>query len=221
MFFLVLIATVIRGLLPAAAERAPEHSKFRLSPLVLGLGAICFCFFLSEGAIADWSALYLMQGLHAGPAAGRRGYALFSAAMAIGRFVGDALRSRFGAVFLVRNGSLLAAFGLALALVFGQTPVALLGFTLVGFGCSIIVPIAFAAAGNLSGSSGGSLAAVVTLGYFGLFAGPPVIGMVAEAITLRWALFIVVGLCLTGTLLAPLVAPSNVVPQPNRLPRER
>ena len=78
----------------------------------------------------------------------------------------------------------------------------LAGFTMVGFGCSIIVPIAFAAAGNLDISRGGALATIVGGGYFGLFAGPPVIGMLADAITLRWALVVVVFLMLSGVALA-------------------
>ena len=205
LFYFSIVAMVIRWLLPASADTASGHHGFRLTLVVLGLGAICFCFFLSEGAVADWSALYLMRGLHAGPAQAAAGYALFSAAMALGRLVGDTLRARFGPVFLVRNGSLLAACGLAIALLFARTPWALAGFTIVGFGCSIIVPITFAAAGNRTESAGGALATVVAAGYFGLFVGPPLIGMVAEAITLRWALLIVVGLCLTGVVLAPLV----------------
>jgi MFS family permease len=204
-FYFAIVVAAIRGLLPASADAQSGQHGFRLTPVVLGLGAICFCFFLSEGAVADWSALYLMRGLHAGPAEAAAGYALFSGAMAMGRMAGDSLRARFGPVFLVRNGSLLAASGLAIALLFARTPWALAGFTMVGFGCSIIVPIAFAAAGNLTESAGGALATVVTAGYFGLFVGPPLIGMVAEAITLRWALLIVVGLCLTGVALAPLV----------------
>ena len=76
---------------------------------------------------------------------------------------------------------------------------ALAGFTLVGFGCSVIVPIAFAAAGAGTSSA---LAAVVAAGYFGLFVGPPMIGLAAEIVTLRWALLIVIGLLAMAALLA-------------------
>lgn len=201
--FLLLVLLSMRGLLPAAADAASGHHGLQLTPVVLGLGAICFCFFLSEGAIADWSALYLARGLGAGPAQAAAGYALFAGAMALGRVVGDKLRGRFGPVLLVRCGSLLAALGLTLSLVSGRTGWALAGFTLVGLGCAVIVPIAFAAAGNLKQPAGGALATVVTTGYFGLVAGPPLIGLAAEAITLRWALLIVVGLFVAGVMLAP------------------
>jgi MFS family permease len=204
--YLVLIVIVIRGLLPASTDASSERRPFRITPVIAGLGAICFCLFLSEGAIADWSALYLSRILGAGPVQAAAGYALFSGAMAVGRIAGDGLRARFGPVTLVRNGSLLAAGGLSIALVLPHVPIALAGFTLVGFGCSIIVPIAFAAGGNLEEAGAGSaLAAVVAAGYFGLFVGPPAIGLAAEAITLRWALFIVVGLCLVAVLIARVV----------------
>jgi MFS family permease len=205
--YLLIVLAVIPSLLPAGADGHSGRARFRLTPAILGLSAISFCFFLSEGAVADWSALYLAHSLGAGPAQAASGYAFFSAAMAAGRLLGDTLRSRFGAVSLVRNGSLLAASGLALALVVARTPTALFGFTLVGFGCSIIVPIAFAAAGRLSQSQTPSaLPTVVASGYFGLFVGPPLIGMVAEAVTLRWALFLVVALCLAGAALAGAAA---------------
>ena len=211
--YLLLVAVAVRGLVPAAADTSHGHHGLRLTPAIAGLGALSFCFFLSEGAVADWSALYLSKSLGAGPAQAAAGYALFSMAMALGRIAGDSLRSRFGAVFLVRLGSLSAAAGLGAALLFARTPPALAGFTMVGFGCSIIVPITFAAAGNLPGaSSGGVLAAVVAAGYLGLFAGPPVIGMAAEAISLRWALMIVVGLCLAGAALSSFVRTSERTP---------
>jgi MFS family permease len=208
---LLLVLAVIPGLLPAVPDGHSGRARFRLTPAIFGLSAISFCFFLSEGAVADWSALYLAHSLGAGPAQAASGYAFFSAAMAAGRLLGDTLRSRFGAVSLLRNGSVLAASGLALALVVARTPAALLGFTLVGFGCSIIVPIAFAAAGRLSQSlTPSALPTVVASGYFGLFVGPPLIGLVAEAVTLRWALFLVVALCLTGAILARAASDSHI-----------
>lgn len=218
--FLAVIAVAIRGLVPAGAESRSSHRAFRLTPVIVGLGAIAFCFFLSEGAMADWSALYLARNLDAGPAEAAGGYALFSLAMAIGRIGGDSLRARFGSVVLVRNGSLLAASGLALALVAARTPWALAGFSLVGFGCSIIVPICFAAAGNLAESTGGALAAVVAAGYMGLFAGPPMIGMVADAVTLPRALFVVVGLLLVGAALSGMVKTPPVYGQVDHADRD-
>ncbi len=202
----------IPGLLPGSADAiAHGKSSLRISWALAGLGGLTFCFFLSEGAIADWSALYLNKT--AGTPAGRAavGYALFSAAMAIGRLSGDRLRHRFSAAGLVRTGSITAAAGLALALAVPVTPIALLGFTIVGAGCCIVVPIAFSAAGGLKGTgTGAALAFVTTSGYVGLFAGPPMIGFVAEAFTLRLALIIVVVLVSLGAVLAAAVRGSDL-----------
>ena len=133
--------------------------------------------------------------------------------MALGRVFGDALRNRFGPVTLVRYGSLMAAAGLTAALISGSPRWALAGFTLVGFGCSIVVPLAFTAAGAMGG---GALAAVATAGYLGLFAGPPAIGFVAEAATLRGSLCLVVGLVLSGVWLSQLVQSAEIQQDPAR-----
>ncbi len=197
--YTAIVLSILRGLVPEPPAGPHGKQPFRITAVILGLAVIAFCLFLSEGAIADWSALYLVHTLGAGPALAAAGYAFFSAAMAIGRFAGDPLRARFGSVFLVRAGSLLASAGLVLAILLEHPISALAGFTLVGFGCSIIVPIAFAAAAAETSSS---LAVVVAAGYFGLFVGPPTIGLAAEILTLRWALLIVVGLLAVAALLA-------------------
>jgi hypothetical protein len=204
---LAVTLVAIPGLLPGSAD-AIEHgrSSLKLSWTLAGLGALTFCFFLSEGAIADWSALYLNTSTGATAGRAAAGYALFSAAMSIGRLSGDRLRHLFGAAALVRTGSITAAAGLALALAIPITAVSLLGFTIVGAGCCIVVPIVFAATGGLKGTgTGAALAFVTTSGYIGLFAGPPAIGFVAEAFTLRLALGIVVVLVGLGTVLAAAV----------------
>lgn len=206
---LILLAgalVVIPGLLPAG-DAARGKRAFQLSRLTAGLGVLAFCFFLAEGAMADWTGVYLAGTLGAGAAQAAAGYAVFSAAMAAGRIFGDPLRTRFGPVALVRYGSVLAAAGMTVSLVAGASGMALAGFVLVGFGCSIVVPLAFAAAGTMGG---GALAVVATAGYFGLFVGPPAIGFVAEASTLRTALFLVVGLISTGIVLARLAQSAEI-----------
>ena len=102
---------------------------------------------------------------------------------------------------------LLAAAGLSAALLIGTVPAALVGFVGVGAGFSVAVPLVFSAAGRLdSRSAGPGLAAVTTAGYLGFLAGPPVLGFVADAVTLPFALSLVVGLSLLGAMLAGFVA---------------
>jgi fucose permease len=113
--------------------------------------------------------------------------------MTIGRLSGDKLRAWLGSVRLVRISAALAAAGLAAALIIGHPVAALIGFACVGLGLSNIVPIIFSAAGNVPGVNAGTgIAAVASIGYLGGLAGPPMIGFVAEAISLPLALGILV-----------------------------
>lgn len=164
---------------------------------LLGLGVIAFCVMLGEGAMADWSAVYLRQTLQTDAGVAAAGYAAFSLAMALGRLMGDRLTARLGSVVMLRLGGSLAAFGLGVSLIANRPTVVIIGFALVGAGFSIIVPLVFShAGGSRIGSPGTAIAAVSTIGYFGFLVGPPLIGWAAEFLTLRGALCIVVILSL-------------------------
>ncbi len=193
-----------RNLLPDHHHPAsPPSFAGHVPKAVVGLAAIAFTFFMAEGAIADWSAIYLREFQSAGPGRAAMGYAAFSVTMAIGRFLGDRVIDRLGRRRTLEVFSLIAAAGLALALAAPRFSIALAGFAMVGAGCCVIVPVAFAAAGRVPGlSKGAAMAAVTGLGYAGLVLGPPLIGFLAEAFTLRYALILVVLLCASGFLLA-------------------
>lgn len=152
------------------------------------LGVLACIALVSEGAMVDWSALYMRQlGATAGLAA--TAYAAISLTMMIGRFSGDALRSRFGATGLLRYSALFAALGLGVALLVPTPTLALLGFAAVGLGLANLVPLLFSAAANLPGiASEDGLAAVATAGYVGFLVGPPLIGLAAEVTSLAAAL---------------------------------
>src|SRR4029453_12239311 len=106
-------------------------------------------------------------------------------AMAAGRFAGDRLVDGFGAGTVVRVSSALAAIGLAAALLVGDPAAAVVGFGLVGLGIANVIPVLFGAAARVPGTEAGrGLAAVATTGYLGFLTGPPLIGVVAEAIGL-------------------------------------
>jgi MFS family permease len=160
---------------------------------------------LAEGAAADWSAVYLSHSLGAAAAVAALGYTAFSLAMVVSRTIGDRLNVRVGPVWLVRGGGLLAAAGLAVALVVGSTAAALAGFAAMGAGLGVVVPVIFRAAGSTPGvSPGAALAAVSTIGWSGFLAGPPAIGFAAGAVGLRGAL----GLVVAATALLALLARS-------------
>lgn len=174
---------------------------------LLGLGVLAFFCLVAEGAMADWSAVYLHASLGTDPAFAATGYAAYSVAMAVGRLGGDRLRARLHAVPLVRLSGMLAAIGLGVALVVAEPWVALVGFAAVGLGLANVVPVLFTAAGRIPGLAAGTgIAAVASAGYFGFLLGPPLIGFVAQVTSLTWGLSLVVLLLALITLLARGVA---------------
>jgi len=199
-------AVSARGLLPVAADAGSGASTFaRPNRALLGLGVVAFCSAMGEGAMADWSAVYLHSSLGAAAGFAAAGFAGFSLAMTVGRLSGDALTRRFGPVALVRLGGLLAAVGLGVALALGQPLVSVVGFACVGAGLSLVAPLVFSAAGRASAagvSASAALAAVATMGYTGFLLGPPVIGAIAQALSLRAALGLVVLLGIAIAVLA-------------------
>lgn len=207
---LCIVAAVFayRGLLPASADAAEDGAPAFARPTraLLGLGVISFCVLLGEGAMSDWSAVYLDNALETGPGFAAAGYAAFSLTMALGRLFGDRLTESLGAATLVRACGALAAIGLGISLAAGQQYVALIGFACAGAGFSIVFPLALSAAGRTREMAAGpALAAVSTAGYTGFLVGPPAIGFIAELLGLGGALYIVVILSAAIVLLAGTV----------------
>lgn len=199
--FLCLLGVVLqRWLLPAGVDAT--HAKISGSvhldtlrcmfgsPLLFAISVVMFCCFLVEGAIGDWSGVYLRHVLLTDPGFAALGYASFSVTMCIGRLTGDFCIQKFGRLNVVRIGSLIALLGLILVLVLKLPTVSLVGFGLIGFGVANIVPIGFTAAGNAPGEPGKAIATVCLMGYVGLLIGPPLIGFAAEVLALEGALWI-------------------------------
>jgi predicted MFS family arabinose efflux permease len=203
---------VCRQMLPNSQAAAPDAISTRelLRPL-LGLGLIAFCILLGEGAMADWSAVYLQQ--LAGPGVAPLGYAVFSLSMALGRLRGDWIHQHLGSVATVRWGGALAAVGLGAALLIGGMPATLAGFACVGWGFSAIYPIVCSVAGNKAGGKPeAGIAAVSGTGYFGFLVGPPVIGLLAQMWSLRAALLLVVVLSGLSSLMARIARTPGAPP---------
>jgi predicted MFS family arabinose efflux permease len=194
-----------RSLLPAADDRgsAGQRLVLRLPRQIAALGVIAFLSLFVEGAASDWSAVYLAGPLGAGADVAAAGFGGFAAAMMLGRLGGDRLVARLGEVTVVRAGAALAAVGIAIGLVVGDPPAAIIAFTCVGAGVSGIVPIVFRSAGTQPGLPPGiGLAAVTTAGYTGFLVGPPVIGTVAGVTGLPRALGLIAVAAATMSALA-------------------
>jgi hypothetical protein len=164
--------------------------SFALPPrALLLLGFIAFGVLLCEGAVADWGAVYLRESLHSTPAIAATGYAIFSLLMAAGRLTGDGLALRLGPALVVRGGGALVALGIVLAVGSGVPALAIVGFGLVGAGLACSFPLILSAAARTPGMAASTgIAAMATAGYTGFLVGPPLIGTLAEAVTLRGAL---------------------------------
>ncbi len=201
----------LRSLLPTSVDQTSSRASFvRPTGPLMTLGIIAFLALISEGAVGDWSAVYLHEGLGTNPGFAASGFAVFSLTMTLGRFLGDPLRARMRSERLVRLSGGLAAAGLGIALVVGNPVAALIGFACVGVGLSNVVPVVFSAAGQTSGiANGAAIAAVATAGYLGFIVGPPVIGYVSQATSLPLGLGIVVVFLSLIAVLADNVRPTG------------
>ena len=181
---------------PPAGGPGGQPGFVRPSRALLGLGALAFLALLAEGAMGDWSAVYLRDHAAASPALAAAGFAAFSLTMAAGRLGGDRAAGRLGAVPLLRCSAALAALALGAALGVGRPAAGLVGFAAVGLGIANLIPLLFRAAGSVPGVGPGTgLAAVASAGYLGFLAGPPLIGAAAELAGLPAALGGVAAAC--------------------------
>lgn len=184
-----------RSMLPDEATHSPDEANtgFKLprGPLLL-LGILAVLGLVGEGAMYDWSTLYMSKELGSPQAQAALAYGAFSAAMAAARFAGDWVRARIGPAPLLRASSWLAAAGMTAALLIGTPWAALIGFALVGIGFSNVVPVLFAAAAKVPGvTPANGIASVSSCGYLGFMIGPPLIGVIAQHWGLDVGLFVV------------------------------
>jgi predicted MFS family arabinose efflux permease len=163
--------------------------------VVLFIGILCFIVFLTEGAMLDWSAVFLTSMRGVDPSQAGLGYTAFATTMTIGRLTGDKIVQRLGHARIILLGGLLAAGGLALATLSPSWLAGLVGYALVGAGCSNIVPVLFTAVGRQKTMPEHvAVPAISTLGYAGILAGPAAIGFIAHVTSLSIALLGLVGL---------------------------
>ncbi len=187
------------------ATRGAEDGPLFVRPqgIVLLLSILAMVTFLAEGAMLDWSALLITQGGLVDVKQGGVGYILFAIAMTAGRLLGDRLVARIGDYRTLLGGGVVAVLGFVVLLAVPLAPVALGGFVLIGLGASNLVPVLFRRAGSQSNMPPAlAIGALTTLGYAGILVGPAGIGVVAKAVGLPAAFWILAALLL----LVPLTA---------------
>jgi hypothetical protein len=189
---------------------APKLRWTRIPARLALIGAACFFSLLAEGGASDWSAKLVRDDLAATASLGAVAFAVFSVAMGTGRLLTDRLWARWGAEGLLRRSGALAALGFAAGLAAGTVATALAGFAALGFGLAGVIPTLFRAGADQPGvSTGPALAAVSSLGYLGFLAGPPIIGAVAQASSLRMACGVLVLAGVIVVVLAPYAGPDR------------
>ena len=193
------------GLLSYSSER--QGSAFAVPHgIVLLIGGLCFILFLAEGSVLDWSAVFLTSQRGMAPSHGGVGYAAFALTMTVGRLTGDTIVRRFGSSRVMALGGCTAGAGLALVSLVPSWQAGVLGFVLVGAGCSNIVPVLFTAVGSQKAlPEDVAVPAITTLGYLGMLAGPASIGFIGRTAGLPVAFLVV------AVLLFVVAACANVV----------
>jgi MFS family permease len=170
--------------------------------IVLLIGMMCFVVFLTEGSALDWSAVILTTVRKVDLAYAGFGYVAFASTMTVGRVSGDFLVRRFERQKLLIVGALLAAFGLWVIAAIPAWQATILGYALVGAGCSNVVPVLYTAVGRQRRMPEHiAVPAISTLGYSGILLGPAAIGFVAAATSLLLATA-AIGVLLIGVVIA-------------------
>jgi MFS family permease len=198
--------------LPPAAPEPPlpasvEGRKWSLpSPALIGVCLFVFGITMTEGAMADWSAIFLRDALNAEGGTVGLGYAVFAFMVAAGRFGGDTIKARLGAVGTAQLCGVLAVVGAGLLYLAPTVTVALIGFGIIGFGVSVGFPLAVTAAAGIGDRPASANVAVLSfVALTGFLIGPPMIGFVAEVSDIRIGVacvvpFLLLSLFLTGRL---------------------
>lgn len=199
---------------PISSPHGKPGKLFALphGPLLL-VGLVALSVSMGEGAMADWSAVFLERVVGVTEAQAALGYAAFSATMVLTRLSGGILVQWFGPVVVTRLSALIAGLGLVIVIFAPGLAVALTGFALVGIGYAVVMPLVFSRAANDPDMAPGpAIASVATVGYGGMLLGPPVVGFIAQLAGLQVAFGMLALLALCALMLAPVLA----VPPPRR-----
>lgn len=184
-------------------DRATSGNKIIIGkpdPYILSLGVVAFLSAICEGGMFDWSGIYFQQVLNI--KIFTYGYLIFMLFMASSRFLSDIIIGKIGMAGTYMMSALFIVAGIAMAVIVPQFWMAMIGFSLVGFGTASVIPMSYSMAGNSTKYSAGMAISIIATYYItGTFLGPPLIGYLSHSFGLRFA-FLVFGFC--GLMLIPV-----------------
>jgi MFS family permease len=204
----LVVLTAVLNITPSAAPEPAERRAPLARPLLV-VGAVLAVAFLVESGLEGWSALFLERTLDSGPAISGLGPGLFAAAMATGRLLAQRIERPSVAARMLFAG-VAAAAGLILAATAQHSAVALAGFVIAGAGLALSAPTLFGLAGRVGGEGGrgSAVSTVAILGYLGFLVGPPLIGAVSGASSLRGGFLFLCAMAIVLAGCAPLLRES-------------
>ena len=186
----------------SSSDQEDESFSLKNFKPLLVLAFIAFFVMACEGAVVDWSALYLEKVSLADVSWIGLGFTVFSITMAIARFLGDDISRKFGSKTLIMAGSLIGSIGFACVLLV-QPVLAIIGFGLLGLGLSVIIPELFRLGGKTEGvASSQGISFISGVGFFGFLIGPVLLGFLADISSLKLSFVFLLGFVFTSFLLA-------------------
>lgn len=190
LIMLALLSLCYGKLLPYGAKEDEKESTLLAIPkgIIIFFSIIIGISFLAEGAVMDWSGIYITEVHGMDIALAGTGYSIYSVAMFLTRITGDYAVNRFGKKIMVAGGLFLSFIGFMLLVFASWEPLIFSAFFLMGIGLANVVPVIYSLAGNQTDMpSGQALAAMGTFGYLGMLCGPAAIGYISNATSLNWA----------------------------------
>lgn len=196
-FYIVLATAVRNWWLPAETDihEFKKDGKTNRPSIFIFIGLLGLASTINEGAAGDWGGILARDTFHAGPFLATLPYIFFNTAMVIGRFSGDRLATKYGALKILFTAGLLSGIGLAIGLIIGNIYGQIFGWFAIGAGMSVVIPMVFSLAAEIARERGvlapsQAVAIASGISYFGFMAGPPTMGYISTFISLRWAMLI-------------------------------
>lgn len=212
LIMLALLSLCYGKLLPYGAKEDEKESTLLAIPkgIIIFFSIIIGISFLAEGAVMDWSGIYITEVHGMDIALAGTGYSIYSVAMFLTRITGDYAVNRFGKKIMVAGGLLLSFIGFMLLVFASWEPLIFSAFFLMGIGLANVVPVIYSLAGNQTDMpSGQAVAAMGTFGYLGILCGPAAIGYISNATSLNWAFGILAVLIIIEITLASYIFSKN------------